>query len=157
MLRDDEASRASMNLPAFNADGNLPPGVYRTGMPSVLLRFGTGTPQRQRIGANLNQIHELAKSTNSLDRIIIFGSFVTAKDHPNDVDVILIMKDEFRLEACPPTAAPLFDHAAAEREFSASVFWIRPGLLIADTLDQFVQRWQRTRDGGLRGIVEVPA
>lgn len=87
--------------------------------------------------------------------MIVFGSFVTSKLEPNDVDVILVMRDEFRVESCPQQAKLLFDHATAEDELGASVFWIRPGLLIADTLDKFIQRWQLKRDGGQRGLVEV--
>jgi hypothetical protein len=37
------------------------------------------------------------------------------------------------------------------------VFWIRPSLLIGDSLDQFVKSWQRKRDGSRRGIVEIIA
>jgi len=144
-----------MSLPDFNAEGDLPPGVYRVTMEEVVSRFGSGAAERDRAAKTLQRIFELASATTNLDRMIVFGSFVTAKPQPNDVDVILVMRDEFRMEACPEAAKLLFDHAAAEQNLRASVFWIRPGLLIADTLDQFIQRWQLKRDGGQRGIVEV--
>jgi hypothetical protein len=146
-----------MSLPRFNSDGDLPLGIHRATLADVLARFATGMPQRIRCGESLREIARLASETGSLDRIIIFGSFVTAKPNPNDVDVILIMRDDFKSEQCLPAARPLFDHVSAERAFGASVFWVRPGLLIHDTLEQFVQRWQRKRDNGLRGIVEVLA
>jgi predicted nucleotidyltransferase len=144
-----------MSLPDFNAEGDLPPGVYRATMEDVVSRFGSGSPERGRAIKTLQRIFELARATTNLDRMIVFGSFVTSKLQPNDVDVILVMRDEFRLEACPEAAKLLFDHAKAEQNLGASVFWIRPGLLISDTLDQFIQRWQLKRDGGRRGIVEV--
>jgi len=144
-----------MSLPDFNAKGDLPPGVYRATMEDVVSRFGSGSPERGRATKTLQRILELARATTNLDRMIVFGSFVTSKLQPNDVDVILVMRDEFRLETCPEAAKLLFDHATAEQNLGASVFWIRPGLLIADTLDQFIQRWQLKRDGGQRGIVEV--
>jgi hypothetical protein len=97
----------------------------------------------------------LARRTGHLVRFIVFGSYVTAKPDPNDVDVVLIMDDEFRLELCPPESRALFDHGAAQRELGASIFWMRPAMLLLETVDDFIAHWQRTRDGGLRGIVEV--
>jgi hypothetical protein len=68
-----------------------------------------------------------------LQRFVIFGSYVTAKPNPNDVDVILIMDDAFRLENCPMESRGLFDHAVAQARFGASIFWMRPALLIGET------------------------
>lgn len=69
--------------------------------------------------------------------------------------MILIMQDDFRPETLPDDVSVLFDHSRAKAEFGADVFWIRPGLLILDTLDAFKQRWRLTREGDYRGIVEV--
>jgi hypothetical protein len=40
-------------------------------------------------------IYALARSTGQLARFIIFGSFVTAKREPNDVDIFMLMEDAF--------------------------------------------------------------
>jgi predicted nucleotidyltransferase len=45
-------------------------------------------------------VYELASNTSKLKRFIIFGSYVTAKADPNDVDLILIMHDDFTQEEC---------------------------------------------------------
>lgn len=144
-----------MSPPEFNADGDLPPGVHRATIDEVLQRFGSGTAAREHAARSLTRIVQLAKTTGHLDRTIVFGSFVTTKPSPNDVDVILVMDDDFRLEKCNSMAASLFDHARAQQEFGASVFWIRPILLISDTLPEFIDRWQLRREGGRRGIIEV--
>lgn len=65
------------------------------------------------------------------------------------------MDDAFRLEDCPGEATGLFDHAVAQARYGASIFWIRPGLLIGESLDDFIAYWQIKRDGSRRGIVEV--
>src|SRR5688500_10895733 len=127
-----------MSLPSFNADGDLPPGVHRASLDEVILRFGAGTAERIQRARTLQDIVDLARATGHLDRIIIFGSFVTVKPNPNDVDVILIMQDSFDSDHCLPAARPLFNHVTADSEFGASVFWVRPGLLIHDSLDQFI-------------------
>jgi hypothetical protein len=41
--------------------------------------------------------------------------------------------------------------------FGASVFWIRPALLVLETLEEFIAQWQITRNQTRRGIVEVRA
>ena len=100
-------------------------------------------------------IFVLAQRTEHLSRLIVFGSYVTDKLNPNDVDVILVMDDEFRLEHCPIEAKGLFDHATAQARYEASIFWVRPGLLFGETIEDFVSYWQIKRDGLKRGIVEV--
>jgi hypothetical protein len=80
---------------------------------------------------------------------------VSDKPAPNDVDVILVMRDEFRPSHCSPDALVLFDHNRATSELGASIFWIRPAMLLGEPLDQFIAHWQIKRDGRRRGIVEV--
>jgi len=90
-----------MALPDFNADGDLPPGVYRAAWSEVLRRFGCGVGQRDVCTRRLAHIYELARRTGCLKRFVIFGSYVTTKAEPNDVDVVLVMDDTFHLEKCP--------------------------------------------------------
>jgi hypothetical protein len=49
----------------------------------------------------------------------------------------------------------LFDHISAAEEFGASIFWMRPSMLILETLDDFINHWQIKRDRTRRGIIEV--
>src|SRR5437868_1032868 len=110
-----------MPLPEFNALGDLPEGIHLVGLDEVLARFGAGTPRRRTVTGQLRRIHSLAVSTGQLDRLIVFGSYVSNKPEPNDVDVILVMKNDFRSECCSPQQAVLFDHARADSELGASV------------------------------------
>jgi hypothetical protein len=144
-----------MSLPSLNDRGELPLGVHRATLQEVLATFGEGTDRRREIGLRLAKIWELALRTNSLSKMVVFGSFTTNKREPGDVDVILIMRDEFELDACTEESRLLFDHERAEAELGASVFWIRPCHLILESLDDFVAIWQGKRGGGKRGIVEI--
>jgi len=121
----------------------------------VIARFGSGTSQRRAVTARLLRVYTLAKATGDLERLIIFGSYVTIDPNPNDVDIVLIMRDDFRVEACREETRKLFDHASATEEFGASIFWMRPSMLILETLADFINHWQIMRDRTLRGIVEV--
>ena len=144
-----------MPLPQFESTGDLPEGLHRAALDEVVARFGTGSKRRQEVAARLLRVYQAARATRRLDRFVIFGSFVTSKPDPNDVDIILIMRDDFDLSSCDEEERRLFNHIEAEREFGASVFWIRPSLLILETLDEFISHWQIKRDHTRRGIVEV--
>jgi hypothetical protein len=144
-----------MPLPPFTNDGDLPAGVHSVSFEEVAERFGTGNPRRSEVAERLSRIRKLALASGGLDRMIVFGSFVTAKPEPNDVDVVLVMRDDFELSACPSECAVLFDHRRADDELGASVFWVRPAHLFGEPLADFITGWGRRREGGRRGIVEV--
>lgn len=144
-----------MPLPALNSNGELPAGVHGGGLEEVFARFGTGSAARRRVTGILQHIYELATRTNQLERFIIFGSYVTNKHAPNDVDVILIMEPNFDPEDAPGECVVLFDHARAQNELGASVFWVTDENIIGMTVDEFIRGWQLTRDNTLRGIVEI--
>jgi predicted nucleotidyltransferase len=103
----------------------------------------------------LTRIHELAQGTGKLERFVIFGSYVTAKREPNDVDIILVMRDDFGVEDYEPDVFPMFDHLRAQRELGASLFVIRPAFVHGESVDDFIAHWQLKRDSERRGIVEV--
>jgi hypothetical protein len=143
-----------MALPAFNEEGDLPPGVYRAALPEVLERFGQGSVQRCAVADRLKRVYELVSSTGQLARFVVFGSFVTAKDEPNDVDIILLMEDTFDLASVTGEAALPFQHMEADAHFGASVFWTRRSGAIGGE-QAMIECWQVRREGGQRGIVEV--
>jgi hypothetical protein len=133
----------------------MAPGVHPATLEEVVTRLGGISRQRRLCTRRLSHVYELARRTGHLQRFVIFGSYVTAKPEPNDIDIVLVMADTFELSACPLEARGLFDHAVAQARYGASIFWIRPGLLIGETVDDFVASWQTKRDRGTRGIVEV--
>jgi hypothetical protein len=47
------------------------------------------------------------------------------------------------------------DHRRAHDELQASIFWVRPDMLLGEPLEHFLTHWERKRDGRRRGIVEV--
>src|SRR4029453_833828 len=91
-----------MLWPAFNELGDLPVGVYRATLGDVVAHFGHGTAQRVTITARLECIYELVRHTGSLQRFIIFGSYVTAEPNPRDVDIFLVMRGGFQPRDAPP-------------------------------------------------------
>jgi len=143
-----------VSLPSITETGDLPQGVYPASLQEVLNQFGQATIQRKLVGMRLKRVYELAAATGQMKRFIVFGSFLTAKPEPNDVDVFLVMHDTFDLTQVTGEARLIFDHPAAQAHFGTSIFWLRQ-LAALPNEDEAVLGWQLKRDGTRRGIVEV--
>ena len=145
-----------MALPPLTEDGELRPGVHAASLLEVLDRFGggSGSAQRKAVALRLERVYRIARATGQLARFAVFGSFVTNKPEPQDVDVFLVMADTFDASRLIGDARLLFDHAAAQAHFGASVFWVRH-LAAWQGEQAAVEFWQVKRGGGRRGIVEI--
>jgi len=143
-----------MPLPEVTDPGDLPVGAHVASLQETLTHFGGGHPQRVALAERLERIHRIAVATGHLARFVVFGSFVTDKLAPNDVDVFLVMDDSFDGDRLQGESALLFDHAAADAHFGASVFWVRR-LAALGGEQPMVEYWQVKRGGGQRGIIEI--
>jgi predicted nucleotidyltransferase len=153
-LDDEMAKRDSSVIPEFNAAGDLPVAVYRATLTETISRFGMGAAQRQSVAIRLDRIYRLAHATGFVSRMILFGSFVTNKEEPNDVDIAIIMEDTFEPDKLTGETQILFDHGAAQAHFGASVFWLRRFAIFGDE-ETFIADWQFKRDRQRRGIIEI--
>ena len=140
--------------PAFDSNGDLPIGIHQATLAETLQHFGTATLQRELVGQQLERIFTLANSTGKVARFIVFGSFVTAKSAPGDVDIFLLMEDSFDVTQGHSEAALVFNLQKAQDVLGASVFWIRKQGIISSE-QEAVEDWQIKRDNSRRGIVEV--
>lgn len=143
-----------MSLPEFTEIGDLPTGVHAGSLAEAIARFGTGSGRRKLLSLRLQRIHQIASQTGNLARFVIFGSFVTEKDEPNDVDVFMIMDDNFDMGSLVGEALLLFDHGTAQDHFGCSVFWVRRMAAMGGE-QAAIEDWQIKRDGTERGIVEI--
>ncbi len=112
-----------MPLPGFDPSGDLPTGVHRVTLNEVIQRFSSVGGQRGVCTLRLSHVQELAKRTGHLQRFVIFGSYVTVQPNPNDIDVVLVMDDAFRLEEYPIESRGLFDHAVAQARYVVPAFF----------------------------------
>ena len=142
-------------LPSFEPSGDLPEGIHVADWAEIEARFGSGSEDRARTYAKLRHLYELAARTGQLARLIVFGSFVSATLTPRDIDVLLVMAADFRVETAPRESRTLFSHADAEARYRASVFWVREGMLSDEMMRMLLETWQTKRDGTKRGIVEI--
>ncbi len=144
-----------MPIPEFDERDDLPVGIHRATLAEVMERFGGVSAQRQEVTQRLLKIFTLAKNTGYLSRFIIYGSYITAKSEPNDIDIFLVMHDDFESDNCVGDEGQLFDHYQADVIVGASIFWIRPSHILLLSLEEFINHWQTKRDQTKRGIIEV--
>ncbi len=76
-------------IPDFRENGYLPPGIHRCADEELVGRLGGGSPERQVETQELLEFLDWARRAG-IRRIIINGSYVTARPAPNDVDIVML-------------------------------------------------------------------
>lgn len=79
----------------------------------------------------------------------IFGSVVTAKVTPADVDLLLVMSGDFASNLVEGRACLLFDPSRAAMVWGICLYWLTARTARAP----FLAAWQLRCDGGSRGMV----
>ncbi len=143
-----------MAFPEFNENGDLPVGIYQATLQEVLDHFGKGSLQRQLVAGRLKKVYFSAMQTKQVLRLIVYGSFVSNKENPNDVDIFMLMKDGFNPDEVFGKSGLIFKHLTTQKYEGASVFWGTKSGIIGD-VDEFIEGWQIKRDKSLRRIIEV--
>ena len=140
--------------PKFSKSGDLPRGIHKASLSDVFEHFGKGNFKRAILAQRLDRIYDLVVGTGQMARFIIFGSFVTDKPNPQDLDIFLLMEDTFDIRQVTGKARIIFDHMVAQNYEGASIFWLRR-MAALDGEEAAIEHWQIKRDGKKRGIVEV--
>ena len=95
-----------MAIPSFRDDGYLPEGIHRCTEAELTFRFGTQTRRRQRLTLRLRRWIELGRAVGAL-RLLVDGSFVTAKPDPDDVDAVMLISASFSAQVVQGVEAAL--------------------------------------------------
>ncbi len=94
-----------MPIPDLNEDGFLPEGIYESSLEEVRQRFGgfQRTDRRPALFTKLSLFLTEARASGLIEAVIVDGSFVTAKDEPSDIDLILVLHadHDYRAELKP--------------------------------------------------------
>jgi len=141
-------------LPKFKKSGNLPKGIHRARFDEIRDVFGSNSARRKWLIVQLEKIIELAKSTGKLERVIMWGSFVSDKEFPGDLDFLLIMSADFDLGKLDPEVKRVFNYFEARIAFNADVFWTKSSIGY-EIINMWLETYQMTRDFKPCGIVEV--
>lgn len=141
-------------LPDFNANGDLPVGVHRAGWDEFRSRFGSRSLRRDWLLTRFEALVALAAGTSKLHRVFVWGSFVTQKASPKDIDLLLIMDADFQVESVTAAAQTVFNSVRAKLMFAPDVFWARAAIG-EDVLAIWLETYQVSRNSQKRGIVEL--
>jgi len=139
-------------IPPSSTDGYLPEGLYLAPDTEVLFRFGGSTRNRRRLALRLRRWIGLARMIGAR-RLLVNGSFVTAKDEPNDIDAVILLPPDFQQQ--------LENQMDAALELEEILLTRRPEEMFAaednTDWDEWVEFFNRTReaDGRRKGLVEI--
>ncbi len=139
-------------IPEFRAGGYLPEPLHMASPAEATFRFGSSGPRRLRLALRLRRWVELARRVNAR-RLLIDGSFVTAKPEPNDIDAVILLPADFQGQVERGFVPAL--------ELEQMLLTRHPEEMFAaedeEDWDDWVEFFGRTRevDGRRKGIVEV--
>jgi hypothetical protein len=145
-----------MPIPDLNEQGVLPPGVHECTLEEVGARFGrfAETSQRPDLFARLTAyMGELSKA-GVANAIIIDGSFVTAVPHPNDIDLIVVLKEGVSQLATQPPH--VYNVISKRRVSSRNRFDIVPVRDNTSDLDEAIAFFERVRYSEIKkGLLRI--
>lgn len=144
-------------LPEFDIDGDLPPGIHQATLDELEAQLGRFVVSDRRINlfGLFRQLMTMARSSGIVDRLLVGGSFVTAKPEPNDIDVVVIISVDVDFEALTAGQYAVTDRRALRRVLKTDaldIITVRNGTTRMDLVLEF---FQSKRDNKQVGVVEV--
>src|SRR5260370_16954615 len=94
-----------MPLPAVQADGGLPRGIYRGTADEIAERFCRNSERRQYLEEPLRLLVKIAIASEAI-ALDLNGTFVTDKQNPRDIDGVIVLPDAFVTTPEPPPTLP---------------------------------------------------
>jgi hypothetical protein len=144
-----------MPLPDLEPNGHLPPGIHAASLAEVRGRFGVGSAARQRQVQLLEEVVAAAREYATIKRVLVWGSFVTAKPEPGDLDYSVVVSVDHHRTRIAPAHRRFFVPVDARRYYGVD----RNYLVIKDyPLDAYPDRLEflcHTRQQSDCGIVEI--
>lgn len=85
-------------IPALTS-GVLPEGVHSCSFEELAAIFGHigSSDRRARLTGNLDRYLEEARRSGIAVAVVVDGSYVTSKDHPEDIDIVLALRNDLNL------------------------------------------------------------
>ena len=116
-------------IPLLDVHGFLPQGVHECTLEELTARFGNGNPSHRRsiLCVKFADFLTWVRSLNCFRSVYPDGSFVSDKEEPSDIDVLLELP-----QGTPQVTAHLkqhgvFDRAQMKSKFEIHIFPMPPG------------------------------
>lgn len=142
-------------IPDFDANGNLPPGVYAVTLKDIGVRYAWNTQRRKLYQGLRKALMNL--SSAGVRRVWINGSFITKKDLPNDIDGCWEASDSLDTDLLDPVFLETHPPRVAMKD-KFGVDFLISGTALRDrrargrTVEGF---FQIDRNGNAKGILLV--
>jgi len=117
-------------------------------------QYGESTPRRQFLCSRLQTVIQLLTATGALHRLYLFGSFVTVKPAPRDLDCLAVMATGFTTATLSSPVLEAFQHDLCRLYYHMDVFWVTEAVG-EEHINAMLQVFSRDRDGLSQPIVQV--
>lgn len=143
-------------LPAYTEHGALPPGIHRASLEEIEARYGRfqRTTQRLQLVTLLREFVAEVRQCRWVQWLFLAGSFVTAKDEPNDIDILLVFARDANLTTMLPHEYSVLYPRGALRRFGPTID-LHVVEEESEAMGRLLRFFQRDRRGNTVGIVEV--
>lgn len=143
-------------IPAFTDRGTLPPGIHPATMEEIRTRFARfkRSNRRIRLFNHFEAYVETAQTTNVVECLYLVGSYVTNKDEPQDIDLLIVFPEELVFQGIRPAEYNLIHKNGIRRAFGSSIDG-QPVQANSPLAEEMFQFFQSDREGEPIGIVEV--
>lgn len=132
-----------MPIPALNAEGLLPAGVFDCSWPELRERFGAfrSSDRRVQLFLRLQELASAMLKSRLFDALLVDGSFVTSKPEPNDIDLLAVLRPGHDFERdLPMSEYALVSRALLRRRFGFDVIVAEPDSELYRTYVDFFSR-----------------
>jgi hypothetical protein len=145
-----------MPIPSLDETGFLPEGVHDATLPEIGATFGRfqTSDQRMRLFDRLQEYVRQLKSTDLAAALIVDGSFVTDKDRPWDIDLIVVLRKGHDLTAeLRPFEYNIVSRRRVQRAFAFDLLVARED---SPEYDEYIEFFQRIKgQEGRKGLLRV--
>ena len=114
-------------IPALT-DNVLPEGLHGCTIEEVEKAFGQQTAARVRLTERLRDLLQNARLSGLVAAVVVNGSYVTGKDNPSDIDLIIVLRPGHDYSAeLRPIEYNLLSRSAARRFYKFDIFSAEDG------------------------------
>lgn len=144
-------------IPPFEEHGVLPDGLHDCTIGEVAERFGKfrTSDRRLRLWGELRDFINEAKASAAIEAVLVDGSFVTATDEPNDIDLVLVISATFDFSVdLAPAVYNLLAQRYVRRRFGFDIVVAQEGSQsLAEAVSFF--RQVKQRPGVMKGLLRI--
>lgn len=130
------------SIPDFDQHGNLPPGTYLTYVEDIQERYRErNNLQRDLLTTNLLGFLDFLKETAL--HAFINGSYITTNIDPSDVDVLVVLPEDFKWES--DEGARLSQYIDSKKIYKLDIHPFVKGKRVGK-LHEMIKGWTKSND-----------